>query len=192
MEERTICFILIGLFVFLFCFAIIVALYYGHKTQKELSGQSGVYKGPAGKPKWNGILPKRVEDYVRPRYVYENLVESVDYVPENGRIIGYRISPELVIHSRVQSHVTPPTLYRYLQRLGGRLLSPDEVAILLGAWHDLSDLRKKAGDDALDCVKFWCCSKEGLPVCAKIHNNRALLQDMIGFAKFDASLILKR
>ena len=69
------------------------------RIQDELSGKAGVYVGPAGEPIWNGKLPEKVDDYTEPRYVYENLVESTKYLPENGRIIGYRISPSLVIHS---------------------------------------------------------------------------------------------
>ena len=78
MDTNVVLFILIGIFVFLFCFVIVVMLHLENKTQKELSGQSGVYKGPAGEPRWNGQLPERVDDYVCPRYVYENLVESTE------------------------------------------------------------------------------------------------------------------
>lgn len=92
MEESTIALILVGIFVFLLCLAVIMAIYYGNRTKKELSGQPGVYKGPAGEPRWDGKLPAKADDYVCPRYVYENLVESTDFLPENGRIIGYRIS----------------------------------------------------------------------------------------------------
>lgn len=192
MEERTIAFILMGIFVFLFCFAVISVMCYGNKTKKELSGQSGVYKGPAGEPRWNGNLPAKVDDYIRPRYVYENLVESTDYLPENGRIIGYRISPDLVIHSRVQYNVNPPVLKSYIQRLGGKLLTSDDVLTLLNNWQDISALRVKAGDEALGKFRFWCRSTEGLPVCANLKDGYVFLDDMIGFSKFYAQLILKR
>lgn len=76
MEESTTALILVGIFAFLFCFAVIMAIYYGNRTKKELSGQPGVYKGSAGEPRWNGKLPAKADDYVQPRYVYENLVES--------------------------------------------------------------------------------------------------------------------
>lgn len=192
MDEKTIIFIMVGVFVCLFCFAFFSAIYYGNRTQKELSGKAGVYTGPAGEPRWDGKLPGRVDDYTAPRYVYENLVESTDYLPENGRIIGYRIAPDLVIHSRVQYNVNPPCLERYIKRLGGYLLKPDEALLLKANWGDISALRKKSGDDPLYGNKFWCSSRTGMPVCAELHENEIWLKDMIGFSKFYAPLILKR
>ncbi len=192
MEENTTALILVGIFAFLFCFAVIMAIYYGNRTKKELSGQPGVYKGSAGEPRWNGKLPAKADDYVQPRYVYENLVESTDFLPENGRIIGYRISPDLVIHSRVQYNVNPPVLNGYIRRLGGKLLTPDDVLTLLDNWQDVSALRVKAGDEPLGKFQFWCSSEEGLPVCSKLQNGQIFLENRIGFAKFDAPLILKR
>ena len=192
MDEKTIIFILLGICAFLFCFVFVVAILQGNKTKRELSGQAGVYKGPAGEPQWDGKLPAKVDDFVCPRYVYENLVESTDYLPENGRIIGYRISPDLVIHSRVQYGVYPPTLKSYIRRLGGKLLTPDEVLTLLGKWSDVSALRVKSGDKTLGKFQFWCSSKEGFPVCAKLRGGYIFFEDMVGFAKFSAPLILKR
>lgn len=192
MEERTILLILIGICVLLFCFVVIGVIYNGNKAKKELSGESGVYDGPAGEPRWNGNLPAKADDYICPRYVYENLVESTDYVPENGRIIGYRISPGLVIHSRVQYLVNPPLLKRYIQRLGGKLLMPGDVLTLLDNWQDVSALRVNAGDKPLGKFQFWCCSEDGFPVCSKFQDGYVCLEDMIGFSNFYAPLILKR
>ena len=192
MDVNVVLPILIGIFVFLFCFTIVVMLHLDNKTRKELSGQSGIYKGPAGEPQWNGQLPERVDDYVCPRYVYENLVESTEYLPENGRIIGYRISPDLVIHSRVQYGVNSPVLNRYIRRLGGKLLTPDDVLTLFNNWKDVSDLRVKAGDKALGKFQFWCSSREGLPVCSIAKGSDIILEDVIGFNRFFAPLILKR
>ena len=163
-----------------------------NKTNKELSGKNGVYKGPAGEPRWNGELPLKVDDYHQPRYVYENLVESTDYLPQNGRIIGYRISPNLVIHSRVQYGVNPPVLANYIRRLGGKLLSPDEVMTLFNSWKAVSALRVKAGDEPLGKFRFWCNSREGFPVCTRFDDGYFFFEDMVGFGKFYASLILKR
>ena len=56
MKESTTALILVGIFAFLFCFAVIMAIYYSNRTKKELSGQPGVYKGPAGEPRWDGKL----------------------------------------------------------------------------------------------------------------------------------------
>ena len=192
MDEKTIIFILLGICAFLFCFVLVVAILQGNQTKRELSGQAGVYKGPAGEPKWNGQLPAKVDDFVCPRYVYENMVESTDYLPENGRIIGYRISPDLVIHSRVQYGVYPSTLKSYIRRLGGKLLTPDDVLMLLGKWSAVSALRVKAGDTTLGKFQFWCSSKEGFPVCARLRGEYIFFEDMVGFAKFSAPLILKR
>ena len=53
-------------------------------------------------------------------------IESTKYLPENGRIIGYRISPSLVIHSRVQrTKLSSVALYR--DRLGGKLLEFSDI-----------------------------------------------------------------
>lgn len=192
MDEKTIIFILLGICAFLFCFVLVVAILQGNQTKRELSGQAGVYKGPAGEPKWNGQLPAKVDDFVCPRYVYENLVETTEFRPENGRIIGYRIAPDLVIHSRVQYGVNSPTLKSYIHRLGGKLLTPDDVLMLLGKWSDVSALRAKAGDTTLGKFQFWCSSKEGFPVCARLRGGYIFFEDMVGFAKFSAPLILKR
>ena len=85
------------------------------RIQDELSGKAGVYVGPAGEPIWNGKLPEKVDDYTEPRYVYEN-----------WRIIGYRISPSLVIHSRVQ-RTKPSSVALYRDRLGGKLLEFSDI-----------------------------------------------------------------
>ena len=192
MEESTTALILVGIFAFLFCFAVIMAIYYGNRTKKELSGHPGVYKGSAGEPRWNGKLPAKADDYVQPRYVYENLVESTDFLPENGRIIGYRISPDLVIHSRVMNDVNPPALLRYIQRLGGKLLEADDALILQDNWQAVSALRVRSGDQPLKHGKFWFRSKEGYPVCAEICADGVMQRDVIGFSGFYAPLILKR
>lgn len=190
MSEIT---IIIGVVFFaLLIFCLIVVSKTRKRAQDELSGKKGVYKGPAGEPQWSGKLPAKVNDYVCPRYVYENLVESTEYLPQNGRIIGYRISPVLVIHSRVQYNVNPPVLKSYIRRLGGKLLDPFDVLELRDNWKEVSALRIKAGDKALGKFQFWCCSQEGFPVCAKEHDRYIFLEDMIGFDRFYAPLILKR
>lgn len=134
------------------------------QTRKELSASSECYGGPAGEPLWDGELPARVDDYTEPRYVYENLKESSEYLPENGRIIGYRISPELVIHSRVMYRVNLPVLSSYISRCGGELLSIDESVLFLDNWDKVSRLREKAGDEPLKVKSFWAVSEHHLPV----------------------------
>lgn len=125
------------------------------QRHRELSFAPGVYTGPAGDPWWDGKLPEKVEDYVVPRYVYENLVESTEFLPENGRIIGYRISPSLVIHSRVQKGINPPVVWSYIRRFNGKLLENEESSILCKNWQAISELRVKAGDTPLECDYFW-------------------------------------
>ncbi len=173
----------------LFILLLIVAIRGITRTHKELSGKQGVYKGPAGEPQWNGQLPTRVDDYDKPRYVYENLVESTDYQSANGRIIGYRISPELVIHSRLQEGVNPPKLQDYIQRLGGKLMSPAEVLLLKENWQAVSALRERAGDKPLKVKKFWC-QKDGYPYLVNLELEQ--LEDAIGYSDAFYPLILKR
>lgn len=149
-------------FVVLFL-CVIVSIYQERKQfRREMSGEPGVYTGPAGDPYWDGQLPEKVDNYQQPRYVYENLVESTEYLPENGRIIGYRISPTLVIHSRVQDSVNLPVLVNYIKRFNGKLLDYDEVSILAAHWKDISALRVKAGDTPLVAKGIWC-SYQGVP-----------------------------
>ena len=151
---------IVGILVVLVLVAIfygIITIYSKSQNFEELSTDSGswrYYKGPAGEPLWNGRLPTRFSDYKEPRYVYENLEESTDYLPENGRIIGYRISPELVIHSRVKDSMNAGDFRRYVERFGGKLLNLEDVMLLLKNWEQISLLRQKAGDSPLVCNKL--------------------------------------
>ena len=103
---------------------------------------------------WKGRLPTVVFDYTEPRYVYENLVESTKYLPENGHIIGYRISPELVIHSRIFNSVCIGLSKDRIKKVGGKLMNNKEVEILLDNWEQVSILRQKAGESPLCCNKL--------------------------------------
>ncbi len=169
---------------------LLVVLYISNKqSRKEMSFEKGVYTGPAGEPRWDGTLPEKVDDYTEPRYVYENLVESVDFLPENGRIIGYRISPTLVIHSRMKKDVCPSTLRGYVSRLGGRLLWGEEISLMRENWDKVSKLRVKAGDTPLVAEWFWAqCN--GVPVVQHYKNN--CYKDVIGYSGVWYPLILKR
>ncbi len=136
--------------------------------QDELSGKEGVYDGPSGEPLWNGKLPEKVYNYTEPRYVYENLVETTEFQPQNGRIIGYRISPSLVIHSRVQL-IKPSSVALYRDRFGGKLLEFSDVKALVSAWQEVSKLRVTAGDTPLN-AKFIYATRRGTLVICKINN----------------------
>ena len=161
--------IIVGvIFVTLFVFLLIKVSKMRQRVQDELSGKEGVYDGPAGEPWWNGKLPEYVDGYTKPRYVYENLVESTDYLPENGRIIGYRISPSLVIHSRTLK-VKPSVVTLYRDRFGGNFLEFSDVKMLVPVWQKVSDLRVAAGDKPLG-GKFLYATNRGTVVVCNINN----------------------
>ncbi len=181
--------ILIVLFLLGFIWIAYVCVSVRRQYQKEMSYGIGIYNGPAGEPKWNGKLPEKVDDYTEPRYVYENLVESTNFLPENGRIVGYRISPSLVIHSRVKEAVNPPVLWNYISRFGGKLLQGEEIFLLQENWEKISELRKKAGDTPLKGKWFWV-QHDIKPVV--YHYQQSMYKDVIGFSGVWYLLILKR
>ena len=156
------------LFLGLFIFCLINVSKERKRIQDELSGKEGVYDGPAGEPWWNGQLPEKVDDYTKPRYVYENLVETTICQPENGRIIGYRISPTLVIHSRVQP-MKQSLVSLYLDRLDGKLLNFSDVKTLVPMWKEISELRVAAGDKPLE-GKFIYATHHCVLVVCNINN----------------------
>lgn len=180
------CILIFGVIIFLIC----LLAYNQKKEQKELSFSSQAYGGPAGEPLWEGKLPSKADDYTEPRYVYENLVESLDYLPENGRIIGYRISPELVIHSRIHPSLNPPRLSDYISRYGGKLLETDEAYLLLQNWDKVFTLREKAGDTPLDVKSFFALSPQKTLIGIDVPDGTYL--DLTGIACAWGALILKR
>lgn len=60
--------------------------------------------------------PADVSDYTIPRYVYANGSESPEYEPENGRIVGYRIAPNLVINSHIYTGTSLRLCQNYMLR----------------------------------------------------------------------------
>lgn len=153
-----------AIFVTLLVFLLIKVSKMRQRIQDELIGKAGVYDGPAGEPLWDGKLPEKMDDYTKPRYVYENLVETTACLPENGRIIGYRISPSLVIHSRTQLvKASSVTLYR--DRFGGKFLDFSEVKTLASVWQKVSDLRVKAGDKPLESKFIYATNRGSVVVC---------------------------
>ena len=96
---------------------------------------------------WNEKLPDKVDDYVRPRYVYENLVESETLDPSQGHIIGYRISPTLVIHDMVgRGSWSKDATVEFCKYYKGTLLTYNEFQTLKCCWKHLSKMRQDAGD----------------------------------------------
>lgn len=61
-----------AIFVILFIFCLVNVSRERKRIQDELSGKAGVYDGHAGEPLWDGKLPEKMDDYTKPRYVYEN------------------------------------------------------------------------------------------------------------------------
>ena len=185
-------FIIIGIilliaFITLFTYVIIQVVKTRRRVADELSGKDGVFTGPSGEPFWTGTLPETVDDYTEPRYVYENGCESRDFLPQNGRIIGYRISPSLVIHSRVIENLKSSEIFLYQERLGGSLLTIDqEIRDLRSAWNDISYLRIKSGDTPLPEEHFWV-SHKGVAVVTHCRKSYFIMN-----SSGSNTLILKR
>lgn len=122
------------------------------------------WNGLGDEPKWEGEIPV-VTDYTEPRYIYANGHESSTYNKYGGMVVGYRISPTLVIHNMVaggngwfREHIRP-----FIERYGGELLSPEDVAVLRKNYQAVDKMRKKAGDSTLP-RRFWYKGKFGSEV----------------------------
>lgn len=189
-------FLIVLIVLFLIGFIYLFVLAMSNLTEQaniadELSGKEDMFKRPTGEPIWYGKLPDKVDDYVEPRYVYENLEESTEFLPENGRIIGYRISPELVIHSTVRYVVNPPILSRYIERLGGKMLNETEVSLLKRNWNEISKLRVKSGDEPLakSVICLWF-DMMGHPYAMNFEDG--YYRDNFCNRNFSCALVLKR
>lgn len=105
---------------------------------------------------WLGTLPEKVDDYTRPRYVYADGYESVSPRAEGGQIIGYRISPTLVIHSATcDQNYSHEFLSAFMARFHGKLLNSSEVFILKANWDTVSKMRTAIGESPLPTPYFW-------------------------------------
>ena len=114
------------------------------------------WQGLGDEPKWEGKIDDMLVGYRVPLYVYENGKETETPDKKNGRVIGYRISPTLVIHNMVaggngwfSEHIRP-----FIERYGGSLLNSDDVAILRQNYKTVDKMRKKIGDAKLP-RRFW-------------------------------------
>ena len=118
---------------------------------------SSGYTGLGDEPFWNGNLSSSVDDYEVPRYVYENLAESVVHKPENGRVVGYRISPTLVIHSMVGGDDiwSKEDALGFIKKYGGKFLEEKDVAVLRQNWSTIDAMRTAIGDTELPRGWFW-------------------------------------
>lgn len=128
-----------------------------HDKVVYIGSFSSEYTGLGDEPFWNGKLPDSVKDYEVPRYVYENLVESDVHNPENGRVVGYRISPTLVIHSMVggDNIWSKEDALGFIKKYGGKFLEEEDVAILRQNWEAIDTMRKAIGDTELPRGCFW-------------------------------------
>lgn len=114
-----------------------------------------VYSGLGAENLWHGVLPKEVHDFVRPRYVYEDLTETEELTTKHGQIVGYRISPTLVIHSMVGTHYFLSEIDEFIRAFGGKLLEKEDIDVLRKNFKKVSEMREMAGDTKLPNGYFW-------------------------------------
>lgn len=153
--EKFMFFVIVGL-LFLCLFMILINVGINILRQKVEKQINPAY--------WKDKIPKNVDDYVEPRYVYENLMESTKYLPKNGQIIGYRISPNLVIHSQITQKVKRSSILLCLLCFNGNLLEDEDIVLLQKNWEKISDLRCKSGNTPLNERYFWATLKDGLGI----------------------------
>lgn len=151
-------------------------------------GQLYVYDGLGKEPYWNKKLPERVDDYTEPRYVYADKFESVQPLSGHGRVIGYRISPTLVIHSMTVfdcQHLKQGIL-DFINEYGGKMLTKEDIPVLRQNWNAIDELRRAIGDTPLP--------KYIVPYAMPDHSVRAThIFDGRVFDKVDyGSIIMKR
>lgn len=115
------------------------------------------FAGLGDEPVWRGVVLAKVNDFKKPRYVYENCAETEEYDASQGRVIGYRISPTLVIHSMVGSGNCWGEEQAYLFRghYLGYFLEYEEVLVLRENWDIVSKMRTDIGDTPLPIGWFW-------------------------------------
>lgn len=104
------------------------------------------------------ITLEPVDDYAVPRYVYENGIECKQPNPRNGRIIGYRIGPSLVIMAQISDAChgwRRDDIPKYIACYGGKLLNHDDANVLRHYWDKLSEMRKAVSHGPLPVPYFW-------------------------------------
>jgi hypothetical protein len=146
-----------------------------------------VYTGLGEEPLWHGKLPKQVDDYVRPRYVFEDCTESEEITTGHGAIVGYRISPTLVIHSMVAKNYYLSELNEFLRDFGGKLLEKEDIELLRKNFEKVSEMREMAGDTKLPNGYFWA-----KPLGAVIEAVHPLLPNKENELAKIANIIIKR
>ena len=131
------------------------------------------FSGLGDEPLWTGCLPCSVDDFVEPRYVYEDLFESETPVKDHGRVIGYRISPTLVIHSMVGGNHCwgCDAAYAFATTYRGHFLEREDVNILRQNWSKVSQMREDIGDEALPTAWFWA-KEDGMKMVPAHYRSR--------------------
>ena len=146
-----------------------------------------VYSGLGAETLWHGVLPKEVHDFVRPRYVYEDLTETEELTTKHGQIVGYRISPTLVIHSMVGTHYFLSEINEFLRAFGGKLLEKEDIEVLRKNFKKISEMREMAGDTKLPNGYFWA-----MPLSDVIEAAHPILPNKDNEMAKIANLIVKR
>lgn len=145
------------------------------------------WPGLGREQKWEGTIPP-VTDYVNPRYVYDDGTESETPMQNHGRVIGYRIGPELVIHSQVgyggrwgERHISA-----FMDCFGGKLLTRKEACALRENWETISAMRQKIGDAPLPKPFFWRVDHHGYAVATSWN------EEILEYTPHECAIILKR
>lgn len=145
------------------------------------------WPGLGQEQKWEGTISP-VTDYVNPRYVYDDGTESETPTQGHGRVIGYRISPELVIHSQVgyggrwgERHISA-----FMDCFGGKLLTGKEASVLRKNWETVSAMRQQIGDAPLPKPFFWRVDHHGYAVAASWDS------ETLEYMPNECAIILKR
>ena len=113
-----------------------------------------VYSGLGKEKFFNGTIAD-ANDYVSPRYVYADLTESEEICRNHGAVIGYRISPTLVIHSMVGTNYLKSEVDEFIKEFGGKMLNSDDVNVLRKNISVISKMRKAIGDTYIPKGVFW-------------------------------------
>jgi hypothetical protein len=134
---------------------------------KFMQHRDTVYSGLGKEARWHGVLPQKVDDYVKPRYVYEDSTESEELTTKHGAIVGYRIGPSLVIHSMIGTHYFLNEINEFLYEFGGKLLEKEDIEVLRKNFKKISEMRELAGDTKLPNGYFW--ARPLGPVIEAVH-----------------------
>lgn len=113
-----------------------------------------VYSGLGKENRFTGAI-KTNDNYVKPCYVYADLTESETFSNGHGKVIGYRISPTLVLHSMVGTNYLKSEIDEFIQEFGGKLLNAEDIKVLRKNFFIVSKMRKAIGDTALPESLFW-------------------------------------